>query len=74
MKSRKQHIPRRLMRPASAIIACWVMTYRLPWPKERLEALDRKLLQFFKRQVAKGVDLTLLGTLPRTEEDISVFR
>ena len=60
MKSRGQHISKKLMRPSSSVIACWVMSYRLPWPSARLDELDRKLLTFFGRQVVKCTDLTRL--------------
>ena len=59
MKSRGQHISKKLMRPSFSVIACWVMSY-MPWPSARLDELDRKLLTFFGRQVVKCTDLTRL--------------
>lgn len=69
MKDRHQYIPRKLTRPRSSVLACWVQSYRLPWSFQRLDAIDKALMAAFGRQVVKGVQISTLVTLSKHPEE-----
>lgn len=50
-------LPNQLVRPASSILACWTMAYKLPWPARRLDWIDSVLMATHGRQVLKPSDL-----------------
>ena len=66
MKDRSQYVPRKLVRPRSSVFACWLQSYQLPWRCSRLDAIDRALMN---QQIAKGVQLSELTSLPKHPEE-----
>ena len=71
MKDRSQYVPRKLVRPRSSVMACWLQSYQLPWSSSRLDAIDRALMQHFGQQIVKGVQLCEVTSLSKHPEEMA---
>ena len=69
MKDRGQLVPKKLVRPHSSVVACWVQSYHLPWSRQRLDAVDQMLMDFYGRQVVRSVQFSEMVDLPKHPED-----
>ena len=68
-KSHNFKVSRKLNRPYSGTIACWTMTYLLPWSLDRLQAIDQTLFDLIGKQVIVPKELDAItevsGILPQ---------
>ena len=67
-KEHQFRVVHRLNRPHSSVIACWTMTYLLPWSLARLQRIDQELFDQVGRQVVAPKELNQIeafhGSLP----------
>lgn len=57
LKAHGIKVPCSVQRPWSYAWSYWTQCYRLPWPKKRLEMLDRAILGLQSRQIARPQEL-----------------
>lgn len=68
-KSHAFKVSRKLNRPHSGTIACWTLTYLLPWSIDRLQVIDQVIFDSMGRQIMVPKELDAIenvsGILPQ---------
>ena len=63
LKANSCVVAKRLMRPCAGSLAFWALCFYLPWPGERLDAVDAAIIRRHGRQVQRPNDLDVYHSL-----------